>query len=58
MTPAEKRKKFLARWIPIGMKMLSRAEEYGIDWERMPLEKLEAEIIFAEEFSAPEPVRE
>ena len=58
MSPAEKRKKFLARWIPYGMKKLTRAEQYGIDWENMPIEKLEAEIIFAEEFSSPEPVHE
>jgi hypothetical protein len=58
MTPAEKRKIFLARWIPYGLKKLSRAEEYGIPWDKLPIEKLEGQIVFAEEFSAPEPVRE
>lgn len=54
MTSAEKRKQFLKRWIPYGMDLLIRAEAYGIDWEHISLEKLEAAILFAEEFATPD----
>lgn len=48
------REKFLARWIPYGMKLLARAEAHGIEWQNMPLEKLEAAVICAEEFATPD----
>lgn len=54
MIPEARRKAFLARWIPMGMKLLARAEAYGVDWENQPLEKLEAAVIFAEEFAMPD----
>ena len=54
MIHEERRKAFLKRWIPMGMKLLARAEAYGVDWENIPLEKLETAIIFAEEFAMPD----
>lgn len=54
MTSAEKHKRFLARWIPYGKNLLARAEAHGIDWENIPLEKLEAKIIFHEEWATPD----
>ena len=54
LTPEEKKKAFLKRWIPWGIAKLIRAEAYGIDWENIPLENLEMKIILAEEFAKSE----
>lgn len=54
MTAEEMRKKFLARWIPYGVKLLARAEGNGVDWENCPMERLVGEIITAEEFATPD----
>lgn len=54
MTRDEARKASLARWIPYGMKMMTRAEALGVDWENIPMEKLGAAILFAEEFATPD----
>jgi hypothetical protein len=54
MTKAEAQKAFKARLIPWGMKLMNRAEAHGVDWERLPIEKLEAAVIFAEELATPD----
>jgi hypothetical protein len=54
MTAEEMRKAFLARWIPYGMNLLSRAEALGVDWQNTSLEKLETAVIFAEAFATPD----
>lgn len=48
---ADDRKEFLARWIPVGMGLIKKAEVYGIDWRNMPVEKLGTAIIFEESYS-------
>lgn len=55
LTPEEKKKAFLARWIPFGLRKLAKAEAFGLDWENIPFEKLDFEIIAAEQFAAPDP---
>lgn len=54
MTKAEAQTKFKAKLIPWGMRLMNRAEEFGIDWENLPISKLEAAVIFAEAFSMPD----
>lgn len=54
MTREEKRQAFLKRWIPYGINLLARAEAHGVDWEKISLEKLEAEVLFAEEWATPD----
>lgn len=44
------RKKFLRRWIPFGVAMLREAEGLGLDVSKIPLERLAAEITFAQEW--------
>lgn len=57
MTKAEAQKAFKAKLIPWGMRLMNRAEEFGIDWQNMPIGKLEAAIIFAEEQAMPDEYR-
>lgn len=49
----ERRKEFLARWIPYGMNLFARAEAYGLDWNKIPMEQLSATIILTEEWARP-----
>ena len=44
------RKEFMARWLKWGFNLKKRAEELGIDWRKLSMEKLEATIIFEEEW--------
>lgn len=43
------RKEFLARWIPMGIRLWSEAEGYGIDWRKCRLEELDFLISLAEQ---------
>jgi len=54
MTKAEAQTKFKAKLIPWGMRLMNRAEAVGVDWENLPVEKLEAAVIFAEVFAMPD----
>lgn len=57
MTKSEAQKAFKAKLIPWGMRLMNRAEEFGIDWQNLPIGKLEAAIIFAEEQAMPDEYR-
>lgn len=54
MTKAEAQTAFKAKLIPWGMNLMNRAEAHGIDWQNISMSKLEAAVLFAEEFAAPD----
>jgi hypothetical protein len=54
MTKAEAQKEFKSKWIAYGMRLFTRAEAHGVDWRKLSPSKLEAEILFAEEFAMPD----
>lgn len=54
----DKRKRFLARWIAMGMKKAAKAERLGIDVDRVDLEMIDMEIFLMESLREREPVHE